>query len=276
MTPFDLPPHTTRSARRMLAIYWVLLAIGSHLPALSFGENSNQVGMFQVDKTLHVIGFAGLAWLLFRSKLFGRRVGWFGHAFLATLIAGGYALVDEYTQQWTGRDVSYSDVVAGVIGILGVFVVLTAPRPGRRAGWYVWSCRVLAYAGLAGLAVLAFAPQGNHWIGKVIRMFVRPWPDIDKAGHFYISAAVTLVLSQCYPLGVNRPRLSLFVTILAVGLSGPIIETVQSYTGRSVEMTDLYAHQLGLLAALAALSVLALLRAMMGLLPHGRTADARH
>jgi VanZ family protein len=249
-------------ARRVLAVYWVLLAIGSHLPNLGLGKDSNQFGVFQVDKTLHVLAFSGLTWLLFRARVAGSRSSWIANAIAAACVAGVYAMVDEYTQRWTGRDLSVSDVVAGMIGIVGVFLILTAPPPRDRASGLTVLIRVVTAGLVMAVVVVALAPQGNHWVNRMARPFFQPWPGIDKAEHFYVSAVLTLLLALSSPAGVRRPRRGVLLTILAVGLSGPIIETAQSFTGRGVEMADLYAHQVGLLAAMLGLAVLAVGRAI--------------
>ena len=249
-------------ARRVLWVYWALLAVGSHLPGLGVGKDANQFGVFQVDKALHVTAFAGLTFLLYQAKLCGGRASSFANAFTAMVIAAIYALIDEYTQRWTGRDISISDVVAGYIAILGVFLLLTTPKPKRHATSWTRIMRIVTGAAVAFVLVMALAPEGNRWVNQLARPFFQPWPQIDKTGHFYVSAGLTLLIALSYPAGVHRPRLGLFLTILVMGLAGPIIETAQSFTGRSVEMTDLYAHQVGLLAAMAALAAVAVVRAL--------------
>lgn len=248
-------------ARGVLGVYWVLLAIGTHVPDLGVGEDANQWGVFQVDKTLHVLAFAGLCWLLFRARVVGVRASVFLSVLVAAFVAGVYALVDEYTQQWTGREISLSDVVAGLIGIVGVFLVIAAGPPRDRTPRLTAVIRVVTAVMATAVVVVALAPEGNHWVNRLARPFFQPWPGIDKAGHFYVSAVLTLLLAVSFPAGVHRPRLGAFLTILVMGLSGPIIETAQSFTGRGVEMADLYAHQVGLLAAMLGLSVLAVGRA---------------
>lgn len=249
-------------ARRVLLVYWILLAIGTHVPHLGVGEDANQIGFFQVDKTLHVIAFAGLAWLLYRARIAGRSASDVTTALVAACIAVIYALADEYTQGWTGREVSYSDVVAGLVGIVGVFLILTAGPPRAKTGRFTRAMRVLTLVAIVGILVIALVPKGNDWVNGLAQPFFQPWPGFDKAGHFYVSAVLTLMLALSQPAGIHHPRRGLFLSILVMGLAGPIIETAQSFTGRGVEMADLYAHQLGLLAAMAALAMLAVFRAL--------------
>jgi VanZ family protein len=251
-----------RTRRVQLAVYWLMLAVGSHMPQLTFGEDTNEISVFQIDKTLHVLAFAGLVFLLFRACLAGRCASVLANALVATCISCCYAVIDEYSQRWVERDVSISDVVAGLIGIFSVFLLITAPPKRLRASRGTLVMRVVVAASFVLILVVALAPDGDTWVNRFARFFFRPWPGMDKPGHFYTAAALTLLLVQASPAGVQRPRLGILVTILVMGLMGPIIETAQSYTGRSVEMADLYAHQVGLLAAMLGLSVLAVGRAL--------------
>lgn len=254
--------ESPRLSRRVLAVYWVLLAISTHTPDPGLGNEFDPLGMFQLDKAIHVVAFGGLALLLFCSRVLGERAPVISNALAATLIAGSYALVDEYTQGWVGRIISAGDVLAGFIGIIGVFLAVNAPPPRDRALWITRAVRVVGALAIVFFLVMAIAPEGNRWFNGMARPFFQPWPQIDKTGHFYASVVISLLLAASYPLGVRRPRHSIVATILAMGLAGPIIETAQSYTGRGVEMADLYAHQLGLFSAMLGLSVLAISRAI--------------
>lgn len=249
-------------ARRVLWVYWALLTISTHMPDPGLGGDSNPFGVFQIDKALHVVAFAGLAYLLFRARVAGIRSSLFVNALGALVIAVVYALVDEYTQRWTGRIISSGDVVAGMIGIVLVFLMATSPPARQRATRPVKAVRLVAALAIISIIVMALAPQGNQWFNRMAQPLFHPWPGIDKAGHYYVSVVLTLLLAASYPAGVHRPRRGILLTIVAMGLSGPIIETAQSFTGRSVEMADLYAHELGLLTAMLGLSVFAVGRAV--------------
>ncbi len=251
-----------RSCRIQLAVYWILLAIGSHLPQLIIGEHTNQVGVFQIDKTLHVIAFALLTWLLYRARLFGSKRSGFGHVLIATGIATIYALIDEYTQGFTGRNVSLSDIVAGLIGILGVFLILTAPPPRPKIGQFtklMRSASILVIALIIGIEFdflidqFLFTEFALMTDSKLFR--------IGPHGRFYLVAVVTLMFIIAKPLGQSRPGWGIGLSIIAIGLAGPIIESVRPFAGHDARMADLYAHQLGLLAAMTALSLVTACRA---------------
>ena len=246
--------------RWCLAIYWLLLATGSHLPRFTLGDTSNQIGVFQIDKSLHVVGFAGLAWLLSMSRLAGPNASSFAHALAALLIGSVYALVDEYTQQFTGRHVSYSDVVAGLIAIIGVFLVLTySPPPLNTMRWRVVVLRVVSAVLVVAVLVLVLAARLNAW-GQGQPTAPQSGPDINVIGRFMIGCVLTLLLVSSRPVGVNHPRLGMFLSIVVIGFGGPIIESAKLFTEQGIDMNDLYAHQLGLLAGMAALAASVIIR----------------
>ena len=244
-------------ARRVLLVYWLAMAIGTHWPRLDLFHQEPGITLFQGDKLLHVLGFGGLMGLLFFARLAGRRASDLRHALTALLIAGIYAGVDEYTQQWFERQVSLSDVLAGLVGLVGVYLIILAPARRMRVAGGVRVFRVVTFLSFTFILILELAPQGNRWIQQMAGLVFQPWAGIDKAGHFYVSAVLTLLLAWSSPAGVHRPRQSQALSIVVMGLAGPIIETAQSYTGRSVELADLYAHEVGMFAAMIALAALA-------------------
>ena len=76
---------TLSRSRALLAVYWIALAVGSHWPRLVLFAQEEGEAVFQVDKSLHVLAFAGLTWLMIRAKFAGRRAtpAW------STAVAGG-------------------------------------------------------------------------------------------------------------------------------------------------------------------------------------------
>ncbi len=246
-------------SRWCLAIYWLLLATGSHLPEFTLGDTSNQIGVFQIDKSLHVAGFAGLALLLYLSRLAGSKAPSFAHALAALLIGSVYALVDEYTQQFTGRHVSYSDVVAGAIAIIGVFLILTSPPPLDTRPRRVVIYRVVSAVLIVAALVLALVALLSAW-GQGQPSAQPSGLGINEIVRFLIAGVLILLLVASQPAGVNRPRLGMFLSIVVIGLGGPIIESARLFTEQGIDMNGLYAHQLGLLTGMAALAVLAIIR----------------
>ncbi|MAE61004.1 MAG: murein biosynthesis integral membrane protein MurJ [Planctomycetaceae bacterium] len=121
--------------RRVLIVYWLALAVGSHWPRLYLGDNAALP--FGVDKWLHVGGYAGLIFLLLSARFFGRR-GMRAAILPAVAILLIYALIDELTQHFVpGRSVTFLDYVASCIGLtigLGCWFLWHQLQQLRQAG----------------------------------------------------------------------------------------------------------------------------------------------
>ncbi len=257
------PRLTITRARALLAGYWVLLAIGSHWPRLSLFPQAEKEAVFQVDKSLHVLAFAGLAWLMIRAKIAGRRAT---PAWTATAVGGlalFYAGVDEWTQHWAQRQVSLSDVTASAIGVLAVVLVGSMSRRSTLPTAAVWTARLLWLLTAVSILVLALPPSGNRLTHRLLALFTPTWGGIDKPCHFFAAIVMTWLLAAAYPAGVRRPRCGAFVTILVMGLSAPMIELAQAFTGRGVEAADIFAHELGFLVALLVWTLVSIGRALL-------------
>ena len=134
-TPHDTRPMPTATAgkliaRGLLAVYWLLLLVGTHLPWDS-GPNISLLP----DKVLHFTGFAGLAlllaWMLsFRSVLTKTR------AMIVIVICGSYGAIDELTQPLSGRTCEVNDWLADLAGAaagVAIFCLVSTIRRGNRA-----------------------------------------------------------------------------------------------------------------------------------------------
>jgi VanZ family protein len=112
-----------RSATAVLVCYWLIMFTGTHWPHVSLQRYPQNF-----DKVLHFTGYAGFGFLLAvwvtTRRTFGRRD--FATAFAVIFV---YAIVDEVTQPWFGRDCEFLDMVAdwvgGLIG-LGIFLLVRA------------------------------------------------------------------------------------------------------------------------------------------------------
>lgn len=108
-----------RIATGCLLLYWTAIFIGTHLPAGNVPKLGN-------DKVLHVLAFAGLAFLV--AWALPTRVGRAHVQAMWTLgLIWGYAMIDELTQKFIpGRHCSLGDFVAdaagAVLGLLAYFV----------------------------------------------------------------------------------------------------------------------------------------------------------
>lgn len=249
----------SRSLWRIAALgYWCALAAATHWPGLNLTEQTGVPAgeILQTDKALHGLAFALLTFLLFRARLAGHRSGPRWQAAIAPVVAGFYAVFDEWSQQFFAeRTVSSSDLIANGIGVLGMFVAIW-PRPARRLGkrsmpWWVWFVRA-AWLVIIPLGVALIMTQwGNlmvvRYFGPYASSDLRP----DKIAHYNLSIIITWVLALSHIAGWRRPNLGAFVTVAVMVLMGPMIEFAQSFTSRGVEVADVYRHELGVLMALA-------------------------
>ena len=121
--------YRTRSRRRLhrgwalliLALYWTLLFVGTHLPPKDVPE------LKASDKTLHFLAYAGLAFLTAASSaiLTSRMaVRWL----LTVFLIAGYAAVDEFTQPLVGRTAEMADWMADLAGIVAGLIAYTMLR----------------------------------------------------------------------------------------------------------------------------------------------------
>lgn len=130
------PPQTIatipgrRTARWVLAAYWLLLVCGTHWPKDHMPGESRYM---PADKRLHFMAYGVLAALLTfvivprsseRSPVAVLLREIFTCAALAVGIAVAFGLVDEATQPWTGRFFEWADWRADILGAtLGASVV---------------------------------------------------------------------------------------------------------------------------------------------------------
>jgi putative peptidoglycan lipid II flippase len=245
-----------RWPRLILAGYWIALAVATHWPRLdvSGGHNDLAGGVVQVDKLLHVSAFGLLAWLLIRARPAGRGASDVANVVAATVIALVYAVIDEYTQRWVDRQVSWGDIVASHIGILIVAVlVLTpweVPHSLPRAGRIV-AARITWLLIAPTLVFFTVAPQANQVVGPILALVVEPRPGLDKALHLFFGITLTWLLAAAAPGRRHHPRLGAIITIAVMAVSAPLIEIVQYHTGRGFEVADVFFHNVGLMIGLA-------------------------
>jgi len=108
--------------RVALPVYWLALVVATHYPRVRIpGE------IPQSDKLIHFAAFAILA-VLFWLFMAARAPSW-----LIGLALIAYAGLDEYTQQFVGRDTDLVDWLADVGGIVVVVGVLEARRALKRS-----------------------------------------------------------------------------------------------------------------------------------------------
>ena len=110
----------------ILAIYWPIAFIGTHLPRFGplRGEPRHR---FPLDKLAHFACYALLAWLIL--LLLSRRMRLPAAIVLTLAVAAAYGVVDELTQPFIGRTADRWDYVANLAGIaMGVLTASAWPR----------------------------------------------------------------------------------------------------------------------------------------------------
>lgn len=237
-----------RLAALVAGMYWVGLAILTHLPNMHLIPPAAEPTVWQLDKAGHVVLFGLLALLLARALPGGGR----GAALLAVVVAAAYVPLDEYTQQWAAeREFSLADMVAGWIGIVGVYVVLaTESRGCDSRGWVTTAARFCWIVVTPALLLLATLPAADPIVARLFSSIRPTGIRVDKVAHFVVAIVLTWLLAAGRPAGRSRPRLGALLTVVIMGVSAPVVEVVQRYTGRGFEVADVFAHELGLLAAL--------------------------
>jgi VanZ family protein len=124
-----------RYAPIALAVYWTALFIGTHLPLVP--KTLQPVPFF--DKWLHLVGYAGLAFLAATAWRARRKLGVVQYAVLLAAIAV-YAAIDEALQMlpFVRRHADFSDWVADVIGAaIGLALFGLARLAAHQFGWRI-------------------------------------------------------------------------------------------------------------------------------------------
>ena len=112
-----------RWSRVALPVYWLALIGATHYPHVPIpGE------IPQSDKVIHFGAFGLLAFLVWQVLATRTRPLTSASVWVAALISMTYAIVDEYTQQFTGRYTDVADAVADLLGIMCVLTVLEIRR----------------------------------------------------------------------------------------------------------------------------------------------------
>lgn len=247
-----------RHARWVLAVYTVLLVLGTHWPNLELVLPPEQPHplhqVLRLDKVFHVVGFGGLMLLLILAGLGGRGRPWAGRCAVALGIGVVFSLVDELTQGlMAGREVSVTDIVTNLIALLGVYILALLPaerepRPAPRG------LAVGVTVSLPLLVLLGLSPAVISWAIALKDTVLGDGPGhlhpIDHIGHGVMATALAVVVFVVWPMASRRPRRSAGLALLALFASAPLLEVAQHFTGRSPQWQDVLAHDIGLLLAM--------------------------
>jgi putative peptidoglycan lipid II flippase len=237
-----------RLARPATVAYVVLLLVAFHLPEVPGPDTGPSI--VQLDKVFHVVALGGLTALLVLAKPLGAGAPRRLTLMVAAGLSLGLAWGVEQTQPLTGRSQSFADVVAGLVGILAVYLVAGARPLGR--GWLgpIWAARGIGLLIVPGLLVATLAPRGGRLLFSWFWQLGLPVHD-DQSLHFALTAGLVGLLALMCPLGRARPRLGAAAVIATAGLAGPGIEWLQIHTGRgSPSLADIWAHMQGLTVGL--------------------------
>jgi VanZ family protein len=122
--------HGLRIAIVALLFYWLLLFIGTHIPA-----NRIAVQIHENDKLIHALAFAGLsflmAWAIPTNKQRLHR-----NTMLAAVATVVYAAFDELLQIPVGRTADWRDFLADCVGVcMGLTFYTIARAIILKANW---------------------------------------------------------------------------------------------------------------------------------------------
>ncbi|QDU34986.1 Lipid II flippase MurJ [Poriferisphaera corsica] len=278
LAPPSSPPHNlfqrfdlliTRHARLLLPIYWLLLAISTHIPKLHLIKPDPYAppSIFQLDKFLHVFAFAILTYLIIRARPLTSRASFATTSLFSLILASAYAFIDEYTQAFADRTVSDADLIASLFGILSVYLITVSPLPyPGQSNWRIWPARASWLVFAPTLLILTFQMSGNKILTWLYSFYAQPHRGQDKDMHLFAGFALTTLLAASAPLGRSRPKRSILITLAIMALSAPIIEVIQKYTGRGVEIADVFKHFQGMIAITVLWAIYAAVRSFS--LPH--------
>jgi VanZ family protein len=112
---------TLRLALTILLIaYWLAMFVGTHIPRVPQG-----LMMPGGDKIMHLVAYAGLAFLIAFHQLFGSSFNWKRAAVVFGIVAL-YGVVDELSQIPVGRDADLYDWFADITGaMIGLALLAT-------------------------------------------------------------------------------------------------------------------------------------------------------
>lgn len=137
----------------VLAIYWVGIFVATHIPVPSWAGN-----MGMSDKTMHVVAYMLLGFLLWFAVSFERKADWRKlKPWLILAILLFYGVVDEVLQQFVGRGTDVLDFAADIGGVTATMLTVTL-LVGRQA---IIVPAVVCPALIPGLVRSGFIAQGT-------------------------------------------------------------------------------------------------------------------
>ncbi len=258
------------NVNKILILYWLTIFLLSHWPTI---EIKTQFQIVQIDKILHAVVYAILTFLLIYSGLFTLKSSSHLSSLLAVLVAAVYAMIDELTQPFVGRTLDTGDIAANFMGILSVFLILNSHQPSHSMTVVINLIRSLLILITPTLILVAILPEADIMLQKVYRQF-DVGVNFDKTTHFISTMSLTCLLALSYPMGKHRPKLSTGIVLITMLCSAPIVEWTQQLTHRGIyDQSDIWAHELGLLAGITVWAVALTVKPLLKLLIQRITGD---
>lgn len=195
-------PHIRASG--ILALYWFVLFICTHIPRLNLSE----IDINTSDRTIHFVAFFILT-LIYWWALYGKRPPSYRHAgtYITLALIASYAAIDEITQELVHRTCDIKDWTADMLGTGTALLLLFCLRRTWHWLMVVWISFFIA----SHLA--EWKPQmqvlGNTWrqfeaayiaVGFLVLTLLL-WRSLSSPGRFEINkkiVATTLVVLCFY------------------------------------------------------------------------------
>lgn len=253
--------------RVILALYWVTLCILTHWPRLGTGVGYPYT-LIQHDKVGHVVLFGGLALLLMAAKPWGRALSPAVTAVLAMVTALIYSVVDEWTQAWFDRTVSWPDVMSSMAGIMIVYLLAVAvdhsPGQGRATrsatpaptllGWLLREQAIVLSVALVVLTcMISMTTPGRQGVAAwAAEVDLNPSRTL-AAVRTVLSVLMFITLMLAKPAGRGRATWNTAIAIAVTGLLPLIGEWFHSlWTSQRVVAQVAWEHERGLILIMLA------------------------
>jgi len=238
-----------RRARLLLAIYWPLLFLATHMPRVEIDKRG--LDGIPPDKLIHFGIFALLTVLIVLARPAGRSATAARNVLVGVAVAAVYALVDELTQTFVGRVIDPWDLVANYLAVAAVGVAMLADADGGRdvaERTTPWLARGLLAVATVVLLIGANIP--GLAVNETPVLFLRDFGvhlrwNMDKVAHFVVPMGLLWLAIAARLAGRRRRQFSALLAVALVVAIAPIIEYAQTLTGRQFSVDDVLAHLLG-------------------------------
>lgn len=212
-----------------LAAYWPLVFTLTHIPVPDIARKS---GMN--DKTMHVMAFFALAFLVWCAVSPYRRVEWHrAKTWCVFGVLAAYGAMDEYLQTFVGRGACVYDFIANLFGITLALGVLSV--------FHFWSALLIT----AAASIFVISNMSNLTA-------LYPQFHLNTAYHFSAYAALSLVwiqhIDRYLHLARNRTAWLLTAAALPLAMLGLVTAAAPSFD-KTVWRTDIATAVFGIAAA---------------------------